>query len=301
MIERMSTVQLHSTALTSIAEAQAAVTRLQTQLGTGKRLLAPSDDASASTELLRLKSALTRTETLQKNLDVAETNITIEETALTSAINVLQRVRELMLLGNTDTLGVDERYAVTAELGQLKEQLLTIANTQSASGDFVFAGTAVDRPAFSSDGIFLGNDNRLSINVAKGVTMPIRSVGSALFGNAALGSDVFGVINDFSNGMLQSNANASDGAGLSIALDKIDVFMDNISSARSEAGTKLNRIDDQRAIHESTSLHVTNVISKLEDVDFAKAVTELNLHMTALQAAQQTFVKTQNMTIFNYM
>ena len=143
MIGRMSTAQIQSSALASITEAQAAVTRLQTQLGTGKRLLTPADDPGASAELLRLKSALSETETLQKNLDFAETSITTEETALSSSMSILQRVRELFILGSTDTLGGDERNAIATELTQLREQLLSIANTQNADGNYVFAGAAL--------------------------------------------------------------------------------------------------------------------------------------------------------------
>lgn len=506
MIGRMSTAQIQSSALASITEAQAAVTRLQTQLGTGKRLLTPADDPGASAELLRLKSALSETETLQKNLDFAETSITTEETSLSSSMSILQRVRELFILGSTDTLGGDERNAIATELTQLREQLLSIANTQNADGNYVFAGSSVTQPAFDSDGVFRGDENRLNVNISKGVTLPVRSIGSDIFGDAASESDVFRVITEFidtflgsaqhsvtsnfgiqteplslsaseltvrlgggnvlpvpevtdpgyerggsysrallneikqvhpdidglvaattmelgsfsdirstsesdsygltingveiisstnlkddditaeevqlalsakagelavagivvsgntedgitltaadgrniqvdedhisSNGFIsgnafqntaltnddstrssiqyaqitltadvtlnlggakETNAGFADNQSSFTALDKIDDFMERVSVARSEAGTKLNRIDAQRGIHESTSLHVTKIISKIEDVDFAKAVSELNLHMTALQAAQQTFVKTQNLSIFNYL
>ena len=41
--------------------------------------------------------------------------------------------------------------------------------------------------------------------------------------------------------------------------------------------------------------------SELEDLDYAQAVTELNLRSVALQAAQQSYVKIQGLSLFNYL
>ena len=42
-------------------------------------------------------------------------------------------------------------------------------------------------------------------------------------------------------------------------------------------------------------------MSELQDLDYAEAISRLNIQMLALQAAQQTFAKTQQMSLFNYL
>jgi len=42
-------------------------------------------------------------------------------------------------------------------------------------------------------------------------------------------------------------------------------------------------------------------LSDIQDVDYAEAISRLNLQLTALQAAQQTYVKVQGLSLFNYL
>ncbi len=70
---------------------------------------------------------------------------------------------------------------------------------------------------------------------------------------------------------------------------------------RTDLGARLNRLDDQVSLNDSFNLQVERTISSLEDLDLAKAVTELNLQLVALQAAQQSYLKTQGISLFNYL
>ena len=63
----------------------------------------------------------------------------------------------------------------------------------------------------------------------------------------------------------------------------------------------MNRVEEQISLNASFNLQVESTISKLEDLDFATAVTELNLQLVALEAAQQTYIKTQGISLFNYL
>jgi len=42
-------------------------------------------------------------------------------------------------------------------------------------------------------------------------------------------------------------------------------------------------------------------LSSIEDLDFAEAVSRLNLQLTGLQAAQQSFARIQNLSLFNFL
>ena len=82
---------------------------------------------------------------------------------------------------------------------------------------------------------------------------------------------------------------------------QLDLVLDRVSEVRASTGTRLNRLDDHADLNAAFSLQVTQSISSLEDLDFAAAASELNVQMVSLQAAQQVYVKTQNLTIFNYL
>jgi flagellar hook-associated protein 3 FlgL len=44
-----------------------------------------------------------------------------------------------------------------------------------------------------------------------------------------------------------------------------------------------------------------SVRSQLEDADLAEVISQLSLESTALQAVQQSFVKTQSLSLFNFL
>ena len=70
---------------------------------------------------------------------------------------------------------------------------------------------------------------------------------------------------------------------------------------QSDVGVRLNRIESQQSINEEFNLQLQTTLSDVQDVDFAEAISKLNLQLVALQAAQQTYVTTQGLTLFNYI
>ena len=63
----------------------------------------------------------------------------------------------------------------------------------------------------------------------------------------------------------------------------------------------MNLIDNQSMLNDNFNLDLQQTLSEIEDLDIAEAVGRLQMQMVSLQAAQQTFVKTQNLSIFNYL
>ena len=85
------------------------------------------------------------------------------------------------------------------------------------------------------------------------------------------------------------------------AIQNLDANLGQINKVRTDLGARLNRVDEQITLNDTFNLQVESTISNLEDLDFATAITELNLQLVALEAAQQTYVKTQNLSLFNYL
>ena len=100
MIGRMSSAQIHQESLNVILEAQARLQRTQEELATGKRVLNPSDDPVAASQIMTIRSELSRIETLQKNANHGYSELSIAESTLGGVQDALQRV-------------VNSRFAVT--------------------------------------------------------------------------------------------------------------------------------------------------------------------------------------------
>jgi flagellar hook-associated protein 3 FlgL len=84
-------------------------------------------------------------------------------------------------------------------------------------------------------------------------------------------------------------------------LNQLSTAMNHISSRRADAGIRLQVLENQQSRHLDIELNITTNKAGIEDLDFAKAISEFEQSQVALQVSQQTFSKLQNLSLFNYL
>ena len=85
------------------------------------------------------------------------------------------------------------------------------------------------------------------------------------------------------------------------ALENIDQSMQKVIDTTTSIGGRLNSIESQQLDNEDKKLYLQGVLSELKDLDYAEAISNLTFQTTALQIAQQTFVKVQGLNLFNFL
>ena len=118
-------------------------------------------------------------------------------------------------------------------------------------------------------------------------------------------SDIFNMLDTIAN-TLKSPANdaASQASIYNIlgqSIDSLDQAMGHFLQLRADTGHRLARLETQLDVNADAQLNLQTAASKLEDLDLTEALTRLNLQMTALQAAQQSYVRVQGLSLFNYL
>jgi len=113
---RISTNQFIQQGLSQILTQQRRVADTQEQLATGRRVVNPSDDPAAATRALSLRESISTLQQYNDNIDLANSRLQIEETALISAGDLLQRARELAIQANNATQTNETRAGTAAEL-----------------------------------------------------------------------------------------------------------------------------------------------------------------------------------------
>lgn len=149
---RISTAQINLQATNAMLDQQVAASKTQLQISSGRRILTPADDPVGASRVLALSQSVSVTEQFQSNINAAESKLRLEETALGSVTNALQRVRELALQGNNDTNTAQDRDAIAVEVRELLDGLLRVANSQDESGEYLFAGFKTQTQPFSASG-----------------------------------------------------------------------------------------------------------------------------------------------------
>ena len=82
---------------------------------------------------------------------------------------------------------------------------------------------------------------------------------------------------------------------------KLDAAITSVSKTRSEIGARLNTIDNIDNLHQDVDLVSKDILSQLQDVDFAEAVSRLSLESFLLEASQQSFAQINRLSLFNQL
>ncbi|VAW54287.1 Flagellar hook-associated protein FlgL, partial [hydrothermal vent metagenome] len=94
---RVSTTLIQQQGLQNILRKQADLLRVQTELSSGKKITKPSDDPSGASRVLDINNAIAQITQYGENASFATQRLNLEESTLSSANLVLQRVRELSI------------------------------------------------------------------------------------------------------------------------------------------------------------------------------------------------------------
>jgi flagellar hook-associated protein 3 FlgL len=106
------------------------------------------------------------------------------------------------------------------------------------------------------------------------------------------------------NDALQNSEDTPEGReslriSLESTLNNIDNAQTSLLETRSRIGGRLNTLESTQSIHEDVDLVSQDVLSQLQDVDFAEAVSRLSLETFVLEAAQQSFARIANISLIN--
>ena len=118
-------------------------------------------------------------------------------------------------------------------------------------------------------------------------------------------TDVFSILGDLANLLAQPVNEPSSKAALQNTLNQsigsIDHAMDRFLELRGQAGDRMRQLEYSMETSADAQINLERAISDIEDLDMTEALTRLNLQMTALQAAQQSYVRVQGLSLFNFL
>jgi flagellar hook-associated protein 3 FlgL len=299
---RIGTLQMFRQGISSILEQQTQLVRTQNQLSTGKRIVNPSDDPTGAARLVGLSESAKVTEQYQRNIDVARSRLELEDNALGSVVDGLQRARELAVQGLNDTNGPEQRTAIALEVRQILDEVIGLANRKDGTGNFLFSGFQVLTVPFTDNGAgvfsYAGDTGQRQIQIGPARQVADGDSGQAVFLDIQDGGggseDVFTTLYTLATDL---EANAPNGA----SLDQLDNAIDHLLGFRATAGARLNALDSQRNINEALLVQLEQTRSTIEDLDYAEAASQLSQQSVTLQAAQQAFVRVQNLNLFNFL
>ncbi|WP_082190388.1 flagellar hook-associated protein FlgL [Frateuria defendens] len=192
---RLSTSWMYQQSLSTMLAQQGALSATQGQVSSGKRIGVASDDPAGAAQVVNLDHVLAATAQYSSNIDGANTRLSTETSTLNSVTSLLDQARTLAVQGINGTLSQADRDDMATQLGQIRSQLVQLANTTDANGNALFAGTATTTTPFTlnadSSVSYAGDDGQQRAAIGSGLSVPNGDPGSALFLNLPAGNGDF--------------------------------------------------------------------------------------------------------------
>jgi flagellar hook-associated protein 3 FlgL len=279
-----------------LSSASERVDDLQRQIATGQRITQPSDDPAGATQAIGYRRDIAFEAQMRRNMDGAVAYMNVTESALSSATDAFQRIRELAVQASNDTLSPSDRQAAGAEVDQLIRHLVQVANTRFG-GTYIFAGNRTDQPAYQTTGepptavTYQGDTGQRIRRISESETIAINTVGSTVFGSTF--ADLIALRDNLNSG--------APAATIQSSLQQIDWAMDRVTQARSEIGARTNRIDSTMNQSADLDINLQDLRAEIEEVDLTSAVVRFSSEQVVLQAALGAIGRASNMTLLDFL
>ncbi|MGY0216826.1 flagellar hook-associated protein FlgL [Endozoicomonadaceae bacterium StTr2] len=292
---RISTQQVHSSMMDALQSASNTVHKTQLQLASRKKMVEMSDDPRAASQLIGVKDQLAALEQYSDNIKTAKSMAEFEETQLTDMDKVLNRARELTIQAGSDALSPKDKKALATELDSLTEQLASLANTKSQSGEYIFAGTKGDqKPMVKNEDTgqweYKGNSDVRKLDVSSSQTVKLGDTADSILGN---------VLNDL--GKLSAGLKGEGELDTKQALKDIDKSLSSLGQTLTGVGTRIKSLDRAEATNGDVKTVTESQREQLEDLDFIEATTRYTKEVTALQASQKSYAMVSKLSLFDYI
>jgi len=225
-----------------------------------------------------LESTLTRLETMGRVASVAEQELSVTESAISESARVASRVQELMLSAANETLSASDRLAISYEVAELKEQLLSLANTQ-VSGSFIFGGYKTGAEPFTAAGVYQGDQGQRTVEVAPGLSVKMNLPGDQVFAPTG-GVNIFDVVSQF-----ETDLTNNDVDNIQDSITDISTAHKQLLNAQSSAGINLKTVLSAKDLRAEIEQNVLQQKEAVVDADPHEAFTEFTQTQYGLQAA----------------
>jgi flagellin len=233
------------------------------KLSSGYRINRAGDDAAGLAISEKMRGQIRGLNQASRNAQDGISLIQTAEGALNETHAMLQRMRELVVQGASDTNNADDRTRISEELNQLTNEIEAITTKTEFNTKELLNGN------FATTNITL----QVGANDAQFIEFNIANMSAASLGvtAASIGNVVA--------------AGASTAASISALTTTIDSAIKLVSAERSKLGAVQNRLEHTIKNLDNTSENLQAAESRIRDVDMAKEMMEMTRQNILQQAS----------------
>ncbi len=234
-------------------------------------------------------------------------------------------VRQLQISSNQSVSQGDPGDAVFMNIPAGNGTFTTAAAATNTGGASIGAGSIVNPSAWVPDNYTLAFSSPTQYTITDSSGNPVAS-GSytdgdtisfngaqvSLSGNPAAGdqftispagqTSAFSTLSNLVTTLKSTTLNMGQlASAINGGLAQIDQAIGHFSTVSASVGSRLNSITNTQSAGTTQQTDLTASISKITDVDYASAVTQLSTEQIALQATQASYATISKLSMFNYL
>ncbi|MDR6898915.1 flagellin [Rhizobium miluonense] len=265
----------------------------QSAVSSGLRISKASDNAAYWSIATSMKSDNSAIGAVSDALGLGAAKVDTATTAVTSAIDIVSQIKSKLV---TAMEGSVDKKSIQEEIGQLQQQLESVAQSASFNGEnWVMAQNGDSASVVSS--FIRGTNGTVSVSTTA-YAFDSSATGNVLFGSSGGTIDTTSGILGTSDGSVGASVFSLDissmtGGQISSALNMVQTALNSMTSMNSRLGSISARIDLQTTFASSLSDSIESGVGKLVDANMEQESSKLS----ALQTQQQLAV--QSLSIAN--
>jgi flagellar hook-associated protein 3 FlgL len=289
---RISNQMLVNQSLSQLQDNLNKLSDLQGEASSLKKLRKPSDAPADVVSAMALHADINRNNQYSVNIDDASAWLGSADSALTSAVTQLQRVRDLVVQARNTATDSTARAGIASEIDSIRATLIGIANSQYA-GRPIFGGTVAGGAAYNSDGQYVGTSATVERSIAPGQRVQVNVNGDDVFGKP--GSDLFTLLGQI------SAAVTSNPTQLDTLAPTLDTSVQTVQTQLAQVGARFNRVDSMKTQNSSDALTMKQNLSTIEDADLAQVMMNLQTQQVAYQAALEATARSIQPSLADFL
>ncbi|QTA38195.1 flagellar hook-associated protein FlgL [Thermosipho ferrireducens] len=293
---RITNGMINERTLFNIQHSLYRIGKLHDKLSSGKEVQYPSDDAVVATRASNISSRMRELKQYKRNVEHVQSFVNIYDTTLQELSSVYQRIRELIVRGANGTNDVAERESIAQELEKLKEHLEEIANTKLGD-EYIFGGARSDLQPVKEGEIQtpISADVKRKVNVM-GYKLEYGLTVHDVF-KLKTGKSAFTVLDDAIKALREGNEQKLSNITLKEVITLENSVMEHF--ARVGATSRTLELVNKRITDVNTFL--TEYLSKEQDADLTKVLTDLSMEQSVLQAALKSAAQVLQKTLVDFV
>jgi len=297
----ISTRLFNDQAITRFNRITSDIQQTQDKVATGKKVLKASDDPVAAANISFVRDQKVMLDRFATNIDRAQTRLTLTENVVAESVNLLTRAYELGIQAKNDTLTAVDRRAISFEISQIRESMMSLANSKDVNGNYLFAGYRTNVQPFVSNEAgevtFAGDRGVHSVQISDSLRANTGLDGADVF----MRVDIDGTTKPFFDVLTSMERELQGGAINNETVSELNACIDHFAVNQTRVGAELNKLDYQKSAMERRVLLMDENLSGLEDADLANLVSELQTMIVSRDAAQRSFVQIGQQSLFDYI